>query len=335
MSIDSNLIANIHNYLACDVANMNQLILQHLSNKEDLIENICKYLINAGGKRIRPILTILTCKMFSYKGEHHIKLATAVELIHAATLLHDDVIDESKVRRFKPTANIIWGNKATILVGDFLFSQAFKLMVAAESLSCLSVLSQAASIIAEGEVCQLARLGERRILNEEEYKKIIYAKTAELFGAACEVGAIISNQTSELCDVMRQFGINLGYIFQVSDDLLDYVGNESKMGKNIGDDFMEGKVTLPLIMLYSKLELKQQDWLKQLIASKIRTIDNLIEIQKLFIFHQIKQEVIRAVDIIGNETKLLLQKITDQVATQNHNKNYLEQLLDFAIKRVH
>ncbi len=331
MNSDLNLIDKLHTYLSSDLGKMNQLILEHLFAKEALIENVGKYLINAGGKRIRPILTILTGRMLGYNGENHIKLATAVEFIHAATLLHDDVVDGSKVRRFKPTANIIWGNKATILVGDFLFSQSFKLMVATKSLTCLDILSRASAIIAEGEVSQLAKLNQRRLLSEEEYNKIVHAKTAELFGAACEVGAVIGGGDSEVCSIMRQFGINLGYIFQISDDLLDYIGNQSKMGKNIGDDFIEGKFTLPLIKLSAKLDNKQKHWLQNSITAEVRNSDDLAHVQQLFLINDIKNEITKDLQDLVRKTKLLLQKIE----LDNDNKQYLQSLLNFAVYRVH
>ena len=331
MNNEVNLIANIHTYLAEDIAQMNQLILEHLSSKESLVEAVGKYLIDAGGKRIRPILTILTSKMFGYNGKNHLKLAAAVEFIHAATLLHDDVVDESKERRFQPTANIVWGNKATILVGDFLFSQAFKLMVATESLASLQVLSLASSIIAEGEVTQLAKLNERRLLHEEEYNKIVYAKTAELFGAACEVGAITSDQSQEARAIMRQFGINLGFIFQISDDLLDYSGKKITMGKNIGDDFLEGKVTLPLIILYTKLTQQQKNWLDKLISLDARSVDDLIEVQKLLETYKIKEELTLTINKLKEQTYNMLQKIK----IQNESKDYLASLLEFAVNRAY
>jgi octaprenyl-diphosphate synthase len=245
------LIQDIQSDLAEDLTTMNQLILKHLNAGEELIEVVSKHLIEAGGKRIRPLLTILTSKMFGYSdaNKHNIKLASAVEFIHTATLLHDDVIDSSRMRRFRPTANTIWGNKESILVGDFLFSQSFRLMVQAESMSALYCLSQASVVIVEGEVTQLTKLKQRRIISRLEYEDIIAAKTAELFGAACEVGAVIANQPVGICQVLRKFGIILGNIFQITDDLLDYLGDSKEIGKNTGNDFFEGKVTLPLILL--------------------------------------------------------------------------------------
>lgn len=326
-----NLIDDLHIYLADDIEKMNKLIIGHLASKEDLVKVVGKYLIEAGGKRIRPLLTILTSRMFGYRGEENIKLATAVEFIHAATLLHDDVVDNSKMRRFKPTANVLWGNKASILVGDFLFSQAFKLMVATNSLSALDSLSKASSIIAEGEVAQLEKLQQRRMINKNEYFEIIRAKTAELFGAACEVGAIISNQSPEVCRITKQFGVNLGSIFQIVDDLLDYFGNNKEIGKNIGDDFSEGKVTLPLIILYEKLDISNQQKIIKLLQSSKRTTEDFILIRQLLEEYLVKEEIDKELAILSQHTQNLI--INNVV--QNKIRDYLFSLVDFAGKRVY
>lgn len=228
---------------------MNETILSRLKSDEELVETVSKYLINSGGKRIRPSLTILCSKLFGHNDENTVKLAASVEFIHAGTLLHDDVVDNSTKRRFKDTANVIWGNQTSILVGDFLFSQSFKLMVSSGSMLALQILADALAIIVEGEVRQLVRLSEKRMVSVAEYDQIINAKTARLFGAACEVGAIIADQNEETSRLLRQFGVKLGFIFQIADDLLDYFGT-SDIGKNIGDDFAEGKITLPVILAY-------------------------------------------------------------------------------------
>jgi len=247
------LIKEIHQFLQAELNEMNNLILGCLSAEEALIKLIGNHISNSGGKRIRPVLTLLSTKIFDCRSDNAVKLGAAVEFIHMATLLHDDVVDGSKMRRFLPTANVIWGNKASILVGDFLFSQSFKLIVATRLLPAMDVLSKACAVVIEGEVSQLAKLEERRLITEEEYLKVINAKTAVLFGAACEVGAIIANQSPNYCKAMRDFGMKLGEIFQITDDLLDYFIQGEVRGKNIGDDFVEGKVTLPLIFLTRKL----------------------------------------------------------------------------------
>lgn len=323
------IITDIHKYLANEIKSINNLIEEHLTTKEQLVPLVATYLIKAGGKRIRPIVTILSSKMFNYSGDNNIKLATAVEFIHAATLLHDDVIDESKIRRFKPSANLIWGNKITILVGDFLFSQAFKLMVAAKSMHALSSLAKASAIIAEGEVAQLAKLQQRRIITECEYNEIIMAKTAELFGASCEVGSIIAQQPPNTCKIMRQFGILLGTIFQITDDLFDYYGNDGEIGKNIGDDFLEGKVTIPLILLYNRLPATDKKMLEEIIRSESRSKADFDSIQKLLQQYKIKEQVMSYL----TKTYIQAETLLAQIKVQNNHKDYLLSLLEFAMIR--
>ncbi|NRB10880.1 MAG: polyprenyl synthetase family protein [Rickettsiaceae bacterium] len=323
------LIKNLHQYLADDIAVINEVILQHLAVKEDLVKVIGNHITTSRGKRIRPILTILTAKMFGYKGMNDTYLAAAVELIHLATLLHDDVVDGSKMRRFLPTANVVWGNKASILVGDFLFSQSFKLIVATKSLQAMTILSKASAIICEGEISQLAKLEENRIITEDEYTQIINAKTAELFAASCEVGTIISVEGKEYSNIMRDFGAILGNIYQIADDSLDYFSNSSKVGKNIGDDFIEGKVTLPLILLHKKLMTKDQEKLITLIKSPLRTIDDFTWVCNKMAFLDIHQDIKQRLEKLKLEAFDYLQKI----AIENESKYYLKLLLEFAINR--
>jgi octaprenyl-diphosphate synthase len=323
------IIEKIHHDLKDEVIKLNNLIINCLKSDEELIERVGKYLLEAGGKRIRPILTILTSKIFDYQGENHIKLAGAVEFIHTATLLHDDVVDDSTMRRFKPTANVIWGSKTSILVGDFLFSQSFKLMVASDSIRAMEVLSQASAIISEGEVAQLVKLNEHRIITREEYHEIVHSKTAELFGASCSVGAIIAGQPSSVSTIMQNFGKLLGNIFQIIDDLLDYVGNSKQVGKNIGDDFLEGKVTLPLIFLYEKLDNEGRLKLENMIKADKRTNDEFQEIQNLIIENEIKQQIINYLSLLEDEANKLLTQITQQ----NIYKDYLSSLIKFISSR--
>ncbi len=324
-----NIIATVHKSLATEIEQINQLIISHLECKEELVELVGRYLIESGGKRIRPLLTILTSKMFHYEGRGSIMLAAAVEFIHTATLLHDDVVDDSCLRRFKPTANTIWGNKTSILVGDFLFSQSFKLMVGAECMPALQALSRAAAIIAAGEVAQLSKLKQRRILSINEYNEIITAKTAELFGAACEVGAIIAGREQQTCAMMHQFGLYLGTIFQIMDDWLDYSVMDSEAGKNIGGDFYEGKVTLPLILLYDKLCKAEQENLALIIKADVRTEQDLQNIRQLLDHHEIKQQTMTYLMGIAAKANTLLKAN----GTQNAYQRYLLALLEFAMIR--
>jgi len=323
------IIVKIQQNLKDEVTKLNDLIISCLKSDEELIETVGKYLVEAGGKRIRPLLTVITAKMFDYSGDNHIKLAGAVEFIHTATLLHDDVVDESTLRRFKPTANVIWGSKTSILVGDFLFSQSFKLMVASGSIEAMAILARASAIISEGEVVQLVKLKQRRIINIEEYQQIVKSKTAELFGASCSVGAIIAEQSKPVSDNMRDFGRLLGTIFQVIDDLLDYLGNNQQVGKNIGDDFLEGKVTLPLIFLYDKLEQESKVQLENMIKSDKRTKEEFTKLCDLMIKHEIHNETIRYLNSLENEAIKLLKKIP----VQNIYKEYLFSIIRFILDR--
>ncbi|MEM8979426.1 MAG: polyprenyl synthetase family protein [Pseudomonadota bacterium] len=210
------------------------------------IPEVSAHLVEAGGKRLRPLLTLATAAMCGYEGEDHIKLAATVEFIHTATLLHDDVVDESGQRRGRPTANLLWDNKSSVLVGDYLFARSFQLMVETGSLKVLDILSNAAATIAEGEVLQLTA-SQNLSTNEEIYLKIVRGKTAALFSAATQVGGVISNVPAEHEQALFDYGDALGISFQIVDDLLDYDGDTSKTGKNIGDDFRERKLTLPVI----------------------------------------------------------------------------------------
>ncbi|MFK7967926.1 MAG: polyprenyl synthetase family protein [Rickettsiaceae bacterium] len=323
------LIKEIHRFLEIEIDEMNKLILESLSVEEELVRLVSNYISKSGGKRIRPVLTLLSSNMFNCKNDNRIKLATAVEFIHMATLLHDDVVDGSKMRRFLPSANVIWGSKASILVGDFLFSQSFKLIVSSQSISAMSILAKASAVIVEGEVSQLAKLEERRLITEAEYVKVINAKTAELFGAACEVGAIMAYQPVDCCRILRIFGRKLGNIFQITDDLLDYFAEVEITGKNIGDDFAEGKVTLPIIFLANKLDINDKKKLTDLIIASERTSDDFKWVRQLLINFNIKDEIVEYLQDLKIEASQLL----DEINIENKSKEYLKLLVDFAINR--
>ncbi|TWF57284.1 polyprenyl synthetase family protein [Neorhizobium alkalisoli] len=234
-----------------DMERVNQLILSRAGSDVQMIPEVANHLISSGGKRLRPMLTLASAALFGYQGEGHVKLATSVEFMHTATLLHDDVVDESDLRRGKSTARMIWGNQASVLVGDFLLGQAFKMMVDVGSLEALDVLATAASVIAEGEVLQLS-VAKNMETTEDDYLSVIRAKTAALFAAAAEVGPIIANADKGQRAALKSYGLNLGYAFQLVDDALDYGGKASELGKNVGDDFREGKITLPVILAYRR-----------------------------------------------------------------------------------
>ena len=230
---------------------INQLIPNQLSSDVALVEDIGKYIVDSGGKRLRPLIVLLSSQALGYQSDQHVPLATIIEFLHTATLLHDDVVDHSGLRRGKPTANQKWGNAPSVLVGDFLYSRAFQLMVELGSLEIMAVLSQATNTIAEGEVMQLANIGNCN-LDEAEYLEVIRCKTALLFEAASHTGALLAQRSdSRVSDTqveqMRLFGLQFGMAYQLLDDWLDYNGDSASMGKNVGDDLAEGKLTLPLI----------------------------------------------------------------------------------------
>lgn len=305
----------IFEYTKQELTEVNNLILSSLSKRDQYIQTIGHYLISAGGKRLRPTFTILTSKLFNYKGDKHIYVAAAVELIHTATLLHDDVVDQSTVRRGKTTVNYNWNNKYAVLIGDFLFSQAFKMMVSTDSIEVLNILSQASSIISEGEVKQVSNIGKINI-TKKEYYDVIKGKTAELFAAACEAGAVIAQQDSSTCKKLYNVGLNSGIAFQIIDDLLDYIAKEKVLGKRIGDDFYEKKITLPIIILYQKAI--EADKLQLDIIFEQPTTENfeiLLELVKKYnIISLVKKEALfyinQAMEIIQDiETPSLAKQI--------------------------
>jgi octaprenyl-diphosphate synthase len=230
---------------------VNRLVIENTNSSVALIPEVARYLIDSGGKRLRPMVTIASARACGYQGEAHIKLAASVEFMHTATLFHDDVVDESDTRRGKRTARLVWGNQESVLVGDFLLGQAFRMMVETASLEALQVLSAAAVTIAEGEVMQLAT-AKNTETTEDEYLDVIRAKTAVLFQAAAEVGAVIAGAERGVRAAFRSYGGNLGVAFQLIDDALDYGGQTPTLGKNVGDDFREGKVTLPVVLAYRR-----------------------------------------------------------------------------------
>jgi octaprenyl-diphosphate synthase len=237
--------------VASDMNGVNAVILERMQSKVALIPELAGHLIAGGGKRMRPMLTIACGTLLGYPGTRHHKLAAAVEFIHTATLLHDDVVDGSGMRRGKRTANLIWGNPASVLVGDFLFSRAFELMVEDGSLKVLKILSHASAVIAEGEVEQLT--AQRQIeTDEDHYLEIISAKTAALFAAACRVSPVVAEASEAAEHALDSYGRNLGIAFQLTDDVIDYASDSATMGKGVGDDFRDGKMTLPVILAYAR-----------------------------------------------------------------------------------
>ena len=246
--------------VADDLKAVNQLILRRMDSQVDLVPQLAGHIIVAGGKRLRPLLTLGAAKLCRYTGDRHISLATCVEFIHTATLLHDDVVDESHLRRGQETANALFGNQASVLVGDFLFSRSFEIMIEDGSLDVLRILSHASSIIAEGEVLQLMTTNDTQT-SEDTYLEVIKAKTAQLFAAACRIGAVVSDRPRIEEEALESYGMNLGIAFQLIDDVLDYSAKQATLGKSIGDDFKEGKISLPVILAFRRGdELEREFW---------------------------------------------------------------------------
>lgn len=253
-----------------DMAAVNQHIFSQLESDVALINQIGIYIVNSGGKRIRPLLAVLAARALGYEGTAHHTLATIIEFIHTATLLHDDVVDESMLRRGKETANAVFGNQASVLVGDFLYTRAFQLMVSLGRMRIMEILADATNVIAEGEVLQLMNVNDPDT-TEQSYLQVIYCKTARLFEAATELAGIITDQPAEITEALRLYGLHLGTAFQLIDDVLDYQADAAELGKNIGDDLAEGKPTLPLIHALKHGNAEQQ----ALIQSAILNGDGL------------------------------------------------------------
>ena len=317
-----NSVDDLQLYFAQDMQAVDKLINSYItSNVTPVISELSNHLINAGGKRLRPLLTLAASDLCNYSGASHIKLAAAIEFIHTATLLHDDVVDESFQRRGKPTANILWDNQSSVLVGDYLFSKSFQLMVETDSLKVLSILADASSTISEGEILQLSAVKNIKT-DESTYFKIIEGKTAALFAAATEVGAVISNVERKKADALANFGKALGISFQITDDLLDYVGSEEVLGKNIGDDFKEGKVTLPLIKAISRSSKEEKRFWEEVINKGMQKSSDLEHALFLMrqhdVFDETRSEAIKwskkarnYLDIFPeSKTKVILQELT-------------------------
>ena len=287
--------------VADDMAAVDNLIRERMvSDSAPLIPQLAEHLIGAGGKRLRPILTLAASQLCGYEGEHHRRLAATVEFIHTATLLHDDVVDESAQRRGRQAANILWGNKPSILVGDFLFSRSFQLMVETGSLRVLEILANASAVIAEGEVLQLSTAGA--LSNDDAlYMRVIGAKTAALFEAATEVGAVIAGAPENQVIALRAYGGGLGVAFQLVDDALDYGGVSATLGKTVGDDFREGKATLPVLIAYREGSAEERAFWERVIRSRRQQEDDLDRaIEILSERRALEKTLVRARDIVDH-----------------------------------
>ena len=315
--------------LAADMDAVNALIQTRMASKHaPRIPEVTAHLVNAGGKRLRPLLTLACAKLFDYAGPYHVHLAATVEFIHTATLLHDDVVDESAQRRGRPTANLLWDNKSSVLVGDYLFSRSFQLMVATGSLQVLDILANASATIAEGEVLQLTAAQDLRT-TEDIYLQVVRGKTAALFSAATQVGGVISNASDAECQALYDYGDALGVAFQIVDDLLDVVGDTKATGKNVGDDFRERKLTLPLIKAIAAADDHEKVFWKRTIEKGDQQDGDLEHAINLMHKHG-------AIDATRNDALAWAKRAQDALATlpQGQINSLLSSLTQYVVDRI-
>ncbi|MES2295791.1 MAG: octaprenyl diphosphate synthase [Pseudomonadota bacterium] len=318
---------NIAHSIAADMDAVNLVIRQRLHSEVSLVNQIAEYIISAGGKRIRPVLVLLMANAYGYEGAAHHELAAVVEFIHTATLLHDDVVDESSMRRGRQTANALFGNAASVLVGDFLYSRAFQMMVGLHNMRVMQILSDATNVIAEGEVLQLLNMHDPDV-SEESYLKVIRSKTAKLFEAAAELGALVAGASDAQVAAAGEYGRSLGTAFQLIDDVLDYAGDAAEIGKNVGDDLREGKPTLPLIYLMENGTPEQRELVR-----------NCIEQGDEQHFDTILAAITSsgALDYTRRAAEVAAKRAADAIADlpEGQYKDSLMQLTVFAVDRRH
>ena len=310
-----------------DLDRVNSTILEHMQSPVHLIPQLAGHLIAAGGKRLRPMLTLGAAALCGYSGDRHIKLAACVEFIHTATLLHDDVVDESELRRGQETANTVWGNQASVLVGDFLFSRSFQLMVTDGSLHVLKILSGASAIIAEGEVQQLITTNDTTT-SETAYLEVIRSKTAELFSAAARIGAVVADRPKDEEEALTSFGTNLGIAFQLVDDALDYSARQAELGKTVGDDFSEGKITLPVILAFRRGTEEDRKFWKRTLEELDQEPGDLEKAQELILKHGALDDTIARARHYAAIARDALGLFTD-----GEPKNALTEVVDFCVER--
>ncbi len=320
-------VKSLSNLLKSSLKRVEREISKNIKDEEKLITLTAGHLIKAKGKKIRPLLTLIVSKMLNYKGNADVTLAVCIEFIHNATLLHDDVIDTGKIRRGKLSANQIWGNKVSVLVGDYLLSRAFKLMVKNKSLKLLEILSQTSLILARGQIQDVGN-NQNVNLTEKKYLSIIDAKTAELFRISCFLPTIITDQDKRTQKIFNDFGFNFGMAFQLSDDVLDYFGDSSKMGKSVGKDFFEGKVTYPVIHCFKKSDKKSKKIIAKLFFKRKRSKKDLALILDLMKKTNTYKSSIEFVGKYAEKAKTKINKFEG-----NKYKVYLDELVDHLIIR--
>ncbi len=314
---------------AAGMESVNRLVVERTNSNVALIPEVARYLIDSGGKRLRPMVTIASAGACGYRGDASVKLAASVEFMHTATLFHDDVVDESDTRRGKRTARLVWGNQESVLVGDFLLGQAFRMMVDVGSIDALDVLSAAASTIAEGEVMQLTT-AKNTETTEDEYLDVVRAKTAVLFSAAAEVGAIVSGAERSVRAAFRSYGANLGIAFQLIDDALDYGGQTPTLGKDVGDDFREGKVTLPVVLAYRRGTAAEREFWKRTLVKGAIGADDLAEAVSLLEKRRALRDTVERARHYGAMAHDALAPLPDEPF-----KAALLQAVAFCIARAH
>jgi octaprenyl-diphosphate synthase len=313
--------------VAADMKRVNEIILARMQSKVPLIPELAGHIIAAGGKRLRPMLTLATARLCGHTGDRHLGLAASVEFIHTATLLHDDVVDESALRRGHDTANAIWGNQPSVLVGDFLFTRAFQLMVEHGSLEVLDILSTASALIAEGEVAQLITSNDTTT-TEQAYLDVIRGKTAQLFAAAARVGAVVAERPRAEADALESYGMNLGIAFQLVDDALDYAARQADLGKTVGDDFREGKITLPVILAFMRGNEEERRFWRRTLEDGQQGETDLAEAIRLIERHGTIADTLARARHYGAIARDALGLFPDHPI-----KRALAEAIDFAIER--
>jgi octaprenyl-diphosphate synthase len=311
-----------------DLDACNRLIVERMQSDVALIPQLAAHIVAAGGKRLRPLLTLAAARMCGYRGPRHVKLAACVEFIHTATLLHDDVVDESALRRGQASANALFGNKASVLVGDFLFSRAFEVMVEDGSLEVLRILSAASATIAEGEVLQLITQNDTAT-TEAQYLRVIEGKTAALFAAATEVGAVVAGQPPERQAALRDFGMALGIAFQLVDDALDYSADQQALGKTVGDDFREGKITLPVLLAVARGDEAERGFWRRTQEDRDQQDEDLGQALMLMRKHGALHDTIERARHYGDQAIRALATFPDSA-----EKTALAEVVDFVIERA-
>jgi octaprenyl-diphosphate synthase len=312
-----------------DLKAVNAIILDHMQSEVEIIPQLAGHIIAAGGKRLRPLLTLASARLCNYQGNRHLALAACVEFIHTATLLHDDVVDDSDLRRGLATANTLWGNKSSVLVGDFLFSRAFQLMVVDGSLDVLRLLSDASAVIAEGEVLQLVTSNDTET-TEESYLRVISAKTAALFAAACRIGAVVAERPEPEEAALERYGRCFGIAFQLVDDVLDYSARQAELGKAIGDDFREGKITLPVVLAFQRGDEAERAFWRRCLEDLEQDEQDLERALELLAGHQVLDDCMERARRFGVEARSGLELFADSPARQA-----LTDVVDFCIDRAY